>query len=336
MKKCLSTVVLFAIAYTTSFAQLKVNQSGRIGIGIDPHPNDKLLIKGDLCLTTYPEIPPPLTSWAEMKFKVGNGWPGAEIGATPACKIAFWSSGYGYNNLYASHYYTQSDIAVKTNIEPIENALDKILQLSSYSYNLRSDSLVEEKETFGLLAQDIQSVLPNITDTAKGIILIDYQQIIPLLVEAIKEQQNVIDSLINGGGQSMRIANSQSNEQQTLDSLVHEINEIKNQIATCCNLKQSQISTTNITSNFASTLHQNRPNPFSEKTVIEFEISESFRTAAIMVFDMQGILKKTIPISQTGKGGITINGFELTAGMYLYSLIIDDKEIDTKRMILMN
>ena len=61
-----------------------------------------------------------------------------------------------------------------------------------------------------------------------------------------------------------------------------------------------------------------------------------FRSASIMVFDLQGTLKMVIPISHSLKGQITINGFELTAGMYLYSLIVDDKEIDTKRMILMN
>ena len=59
-------------------------------------------------------------------------------------------------------------------------------------------------------------------------------------------------------------------------------------------------------------------------------------SASIMIFDMQGLLKRTILISEPGKREVTINGHELTAGMYLYSLVVDDQEIDTKRMILAN
>lgn len=51
---------------------------------------------------------------------------------------------------------------------------------------------------------------------------------------------------------------------------------------------------------------------------------------------MSEILKKSIPVSQKGKGQIIIEGFDLMAGMYLYSLIVDEVEIDTKRMILVN
>ena len=54
-----------------------------------------------------------------------------------------------------------------------------------------------------------------------------------------------------------------------------------------------------------------------------------------MVFNMQGALMKQMPI-QRQQQRVIINGSELTAGMYLYSLIIDGKEIDTKRMILTN
>lgn len=87
MKKTLLLIIVCSLAITTSlYAQLKVNQYGRIGMGIDPHPTDKLLIKGDLCLTTYPEIPTSLSSWGEMKLKIGTGWLGASIGATPECK----------------------------------------------------------------------------------------------------------------------------------------------------------------------------------------------------------------------------------------------------------
>jgi hypothetical protein len=48
---------------------------------------------------------------------------------------------------------------------------------------------------------------------------------------------------------------------------------------------------------------------------------------------MQGALIKQIPVN-VHQSNITVNATELAAGMYLYSLIIDGKEVDTKRMIL--
>lgn len=49
---------------------------------------------------------------------------------------------------------------------------------------------------------------------------------------------------------------------------------------------------------------------------------------------MNGTQLKNYSITQRGKGSITIQGSEFTAGMYLYALIADGKVIDTKRMIL--
>lgn len=320
-------MTLFLLFSNTAFSQLRVDPYGRIGMGTNyPNPGYKLHIKGDLLLTTYPEIPPPNTVPVELRFKVGNGWPGAEMG-TNIDKIAFWSSETGYNKLYAEEFYTQSDSTTKTNIVRVENGLEKIKKLNCYSYNMKDDKNKEKQIRYGFLAQEVEKVIPEITDSAKGIMLVDYNQIIPLLVSAAKVQNKLIDSL------------------------KQELNEIKNEMINCCNQKQSmkqsytntnnqtqQVSTniSNITSHSNSTLFQNRPNPFTEKTEIEFEIIEKYSTASILIFDMQGTLKKTIPIFGNGKGQITVNGYELTAGMYIYSLIVDGKEIDTKRMILIN
>ena len=54
----------------------------------------------------------------------------------------------------------------------------------------------------------------------------------------------------------------------------------------------------------------------------------------ICIYDMQGTQIKRIDISERGHSHIIINGSELKAGMYLYSLFANGMEIDTKRMIL--
>lgn len=162
------TLLLF-LATTTQIAQaqLKVGSNGSIGLGIEPHPEYKLAIKGDLLLTTWPEIPPPLTNWTEFRFKVGNGWPGCEFG-TPSKKIAVWYSGVGYNDLYAAHFYQMSDSLYKTQVEPIKSGNAIISQLIPISYHLR-DTIggpPTSNTQYGFIAQDLLQVIPSIVDSS--------------------------------------------------------------------------------------------------------------------------------------------------------------------------
>ena len=81
-------------------------------------------------------------------------------------------------------------------------------------------------------------------------------------------------------------------------------------------------------------LFQNTPNPFSTQTEIKYFVPENANNAVIYVFSLNGNLLLTKPISQLGNGGVTINGNELEAGMYIYTLAVDGQEVDSKRMIL--
>ena len=90
----------------------------------------------------------------------------------------------------------------------------------------------------------------------------------------------------------------------------------------------------NISNNRFHFLHQNIPNPFTQRTQINFYIPENVKTAQICIYNLQGKQIKQIPVTQRGEGSQWISGSELTAGMYLYTLIMDGKEVDTKQMIL--
>ncbi len=81
-------------------------------------------------------------------------------------------------------------------------------------------------------------------------------------------------------------------------------------------------------------LYQNFPNPFNQTTEIKYFIPVNASKASIFIFNMKGSLEKTINIADRGNGTLTINSYELQSGMYLYSLIVDGKEIDTKQMVL--
>jgi hypothetical protein len=79
-------------------------------------------------------------------------------------------------------------------------------------------------------------------------------------------------------------------------------------------------------------LYQNTPNPFQVKTEIRYFLPEEVKTAKIYIFNMQGSLIKKLNADRSGS--VEIKGADLSAGMYLYTLVTDGKEVDTKRMIL--
>ena len=80
-------------------------------------------------------------------------------------------------------------------------------------------------------------------------------------------------------------------------------------------------------------LYQNNPNPFTENTVIKYSVPEDEGDAWLYVFDMQGAMLKQLRLD-TKSDRIILQGGDLKPGMYLYSLIVNGREIDTKRMIL--
>ena len=89
-----------------------------------------------------------------------------------------------------------SDSRLKDNIITIDGALDKVNQLRGVYYN-RTDINTSEKQ-IGLVAQEVESVVPEVVHTANDELntkSISYAQLNALLVEAIKEQQTIIDDL---------------------------------------------------------------------------------------------------------------------------------------------
>ena len=98
------------------------------------------------------------------------------------------------NNITA--YGTPSDIKLKENIEVIDNAVDKVKQLKGITYTLKSDG----NRLTGLIAQDLEKVLPEAVYTAKDLedeehLAIRYGNTVGLLVEAIKELEARVKEL---------------------------------------------------------------------------------------------------------------------------------------------
>ena len=165
-----------------------------------------------------------------------------------------------------------------------------------------------EKNHYGLMAAQLQQIYPDLVyENQQGELCINYIEMIPLLVESIKELKAEITALQGGnnGGVVM--------------------------------MSRAAGAATGIEESTALTipmLKQNNPNPFTENTVIEYALPETVQTANIYIYDMNGTQIEQMTLTERGEASVTVNGGMLSAGMYLYSLIADGKVIDTKRMIL--
>ena len=139
-------------------------------------------------------------------------------------------------------FKTSSDIRLKSNIENLSGCLSKITKLSGKSYfkkkntvvdkqkeveklinsgkikredmqkALRSieaeDSVYSSKREFGFIAQDFQKIFPElVSGDENGYLAIDYNGIIPVLIEALKEQQKIINKQKNDYNDIMNVIN---------------------------------------------------------------------------------------------------------------------------------
>lgn len=101
-------------------------------------------------------------------------------------------------NILASGTITPSDGRYKRNIKPVEDALTKLQQLNPVTYQMNSQAFPEwnfdDTRQYGLIAQEVEKVFPEMVKTidTKGYKGVDYVKLIPVLIEAIKEQQKQI------------------------------------------------------------------------------------------------------------------------------------------------
>ncbi len=314
----LVTVVGLFVIFSGAQAQLKMDSNGDVGIGsISGDPAYKLDVRGAIqfdvlsgCkfyFTTYGTSPTLKPSWSNSAY----------IGLSGNKMYQTWST-----YVYYDHLIDFSDLSIKENIRPIESPLEAIRQVRGIKYNLKReyftntpeeklDELVEAgKDKYGVVAQELKEVLPDLVvynEEAK-LYGVNYVELIPILVEAIKEQQTQIDELKQVvASSSGSLKGASINE----SSLFEESDEIK-----------------------LTSLFQNHPNPFSVETTISFYLIEGTRTASLFVYDMTGKQLKNFDISQTGSGEVIISGGELDPGLYMYSLVADSQLIGTKQMVL--
>lgn len=93
-----------------------------------------------------------------------------------------------------------SDLRFKTNITDLSGSLSKLLQLRGVTYNWRTEEFPErafnDRTEIGVIAQEVEKIFPELVNTDKnGYKSVQYSHMVPVLLEAIKEQQSIIEGL---------------------------------------------------------------------------------------------------------------------------------------------
>src|SRR5690606_19235407 len=70
-------------------------------------------------------------------------------------------------------------------------------------------------------------------------------------------------------------------------------------------------------------LDQNIPNPFAEQTTINYSVPETVQKAEIHFYSQNGMLIKTVELTERGAGQIIVYGGDLSSGVYTYTLVAD-------------
>lgn len=104
-----------------------------------------------------------------------------------------------FGSIWANGTTYASDERFKQNITPIANPLEKLLQINGVEYEMKSAEFAPNNfapgRQMGLLAQNIEKVVPEAVHEKDGYKGVDYARLVPLLVESIKAQQVQINNL---------------------------------------------------------------------------------------------------------------------------------------------
>lgn len=201
---------------------------------------------------------------------------------------------------------TKETKTAKTNLDELD-----IDNMSQEELDSLAETIEEEPEPYlspiqyGLAADQLKAVYPELVyEDANGNVSINYVEMIPLLVQSINELSQKLAVL---EGTSAKKSKSKS-QTTAIEETVSDIDMVR--------------------------MDQNKPNPFSESTVISLNIPDKAQTASIFIYDMSGKQVQNIAVSERGETNITVYASDLSAGMYIYTLIVDGKVAVTRRMIV--
>lgn len=270
----------------------------------------------------------------------------AIIGMSTNSSAASFSSLYGAG-LYASSSYnyagifdgtirvydiqTISDKYLKRNIQPIASALTILNQLQPKTYEYRSDRKFDSLHFpkglhYGFLAQDLEQILPNLVKesdiTPPGMTVPDTSFIIGKdsvkTLESKPIKKNVVKS-VNYIELIPIMVKALQEQQEQINALVQEIKRLN--LTEMADSSYSDVR-----------LDEAYPNPAKDSVIIRYRLPHNVFYGQLIFSDSS---KKFVKAAQLDASGfISVNVSDLANGLYNFSLIVNDKTILTRKMII--
>ncbi|MBK9047037.1 MAG: tail fiber domain-containing protein [Bacteroidetes bacterium] len=235
--------------------------------------------------------------------------------------------GSGY---YTGNWFQLSDRKLKKDVQPIQNAISRIMQLKPKSYNYEIDTYtgygLPEGKQLGFIAQEVKEVFPELTketihhkdpSNSEGdkidVTMVNYIGLIPVLTSAIQEQEIKI------------------NEQNGMLKVQLERIEKLEQLLGINQDNEDKVSDIPKTSD--NKIQNCIPNPTSGATEIQFNTDLKAETVVLNVIDMQGQTIVSVPIVIKGKSTETVQLGAYATGIYTIELYVDGIKCDTKKVV---
>jgi len=220
-----------------------------------------------------------------------------------------------------------SDLRLKENISDIEDALNIVKKLNGKYYTWKDNKGAGRQ--VGFIAQDVQKILPEVVvgiegDIEKGETLgMAYQNIVPVLVEAIKELNTKVEK-----------QNNVVIENEALKAKINTLEEkfelLEKSLTTIC---ESGCAGLDKKTTEVDVLYQSIPNPTDDIALINYYLASDKSNAEIRIYMSEGQTIETFKLdTKQGNGSVKVSLGNLASGTYLYTLIANGKVVDTKRI----
>lgn len=227
--------------------------------------------------------------------------------------------------------WAPSDKNLKRKIEPIKDAMSIVERLNGFTYEYRTDERPELNLTqgrqYGFLTQEVKEVMPEAVGTPPGMDgqpadyqVMNYDMIIPVLTEAIKIQQDEIqlqDETIQK--QEDKISGLEERLERLEGLLLKQAND---RVDEATNIKVEGIS-----------LKQNRPNPTTGITTIEYSVPTTLNNAQLAIYDINGRLVNSMGIA-AGNNSLDIDTNAMSAGVYFYAIEANGQSLARQKMVV--
>ncbi|MGD1998379.1 MAG: tail fiber domain-containing protein, partial [Flavobacteriaceae bacterium] len=128
-------------------------------------------------------------SFSNRAFVIGNGGVEGALGySDPSDAVTILFDG---TTTIAGDLSINSDARLKANIISLGSTLAKLLQIDGKTYTMKKDD--NKKQKIGVLAQDIEKVFPELVSESNGVKSVNYQGLVPVLINALKEQDTKLN-----------------------------------------------------------------------------------------------------------------------------------------------